>query len=95
MHWLENENYSDKKMKPLIYLLELPPIHHVTIVEGVTESRLCPPFMLTHLVSDPCRKASPLTLDNKNTVVILSATFFYKVWQGSVPLLNVFDQVYL
>ena len=25
---------SDKKLKPLIYLLELPPIHLVTIVEG-------------------------------------------------------------
>lgn len=71
---------SDKKLKPLIHLLELPPVHLVTIVEGTNESRLWPHFVLTHPGSDSYRQGffSP-TMDNKSIVVILSIAWYCQV----------------
>lgn len=95
MHWLENENYFWYKTKALIYLLELPPIHLVTIVEGNKWKEAMASLVLTHPVSDSYGQGFFFfpPMDNKSIVVILSIAWYCQVWQSSVPLLNVFDQV--
>lgn len=50
-------------------------------------------LLIQFLIPTDTPTPPPRIMDNKSIVVILSIAWYCQLWQSSVPLLNVFDQV--